>query len=99
MRWRNKQRGDKRYIKRFAILPVSIGEETRWLEIVYIEQVVVRGVFIDCYWEDNRFLSRSEYTHLKFGKPLSEGLRDGIANPDMNMVNKIHEDLKILWRM
>lgn len=41
MRWTVKypEHGDVRYIKRFLFLPLTIGNETRWLERVEIRQV------------------------------------------------------------
>lgn len=35
MKFINKPR---RCVKRFALLPITIGDETRWLEVVYIRQ-------------------------------------------------------------
>ncbi len=41
MKWTKKkklEKGDKRTIRRFLFLPLKINEETRWLEMVNIEQ-------------------------------------------------------------
>lgn len=39
MRWIGPDIGDKRIVKRFAILPIIVYNETVWLEFVKIEQV------------------------------------------------------------
>ena len=53
-----------RTIKRFAIFPVCIDDEYRWLEMVYIEQKLCRGFWHD-WWEDKSFVSKSEYLQYK----------------------------------
>lgn len=58
MRWKKKdkssyQSGDLRIVSFFAILPLTVGEETRWLE-----QVTVKQVYVDyCYLGDGDFES------------------------------------------
>jgi len=39
MRWKHPEQYDTRVIKTFAIFPIRLGDETRWLEWVYINQV------------------------------------------------------------
>ena len=38
MRWKIPNNGDKRIVKRFALFPIRIDNECRWLEFVYIQQ-------------------------------------------------------------
>lgn len=43
MRWTQKEKqyasnGDKRIVKRFLLFPLTLNNETRWLEFVEIEQ-------------------------------------------------------------
>ena len=50
------QTGDKRVVKRFLILPLTINKETRWLEFVKIEQ---HAYDVDYYffpWHNIKFL-------------------------------------------
>lgn len=55
-----------RIIKRLAVFPIRIGKEYRWLEIVYIEQSLCEGTYSDTlWWEDERFVSKSEYLEYK----------------------------------
>lgn len=53
-----------RDISKFALLPICIGNEIRWLEKVYIEQVLVVVYDIDNIddltqkkWENKRFIN------------------------------------------
>lgn len=53
-----------RNISKFALLPICIGNEIRWLEKVYIEQVLVVVYDIDNIddstqkkWENKRFMN------------------------------------------
>lgn len=53
-----------RDISKFALLPICIGNEIRWLEKVYIEQVLVVVYDIDNIddstqkkWENKRFMN------------------------------------------
>lgn len=53
-----------RNISKFALLPICIGNEIRWLEKVYIEQVLVVVYDIDNIddltqkkWENERFIN------------------------------------------
>lgn len=39
MRFKKVQHGDERIIRRFALLPVEVGNEYRWLEFIYYRQV------------------------------------------------------------
>ena len=78
MRFERAQIGEKRYIKQFALFPIRIGSETRWLERVYIEQCTGHNCFYDIVWKNARFLSYSEYCMLKFGENLVKVLEKGI---------------------
>lgn len=66
MRWKNKPKskvGDERVITSFLILPVKIGNETRWLEKAKIRQVL-KGKYtfegglphLKEYWDDIEFI-------------------------------------------
>jgi hypothetical protein len=58
MRWLNEpvaRIGDVRQIQVFLWLPRRIGDETRWLERVWIRQVFEAGGW-DTYWRDVCFL-------------------------------------------
>ena len=54
-----------RIIKRFAWLPITVDDETRWLETVYIYQSVSRG-FGQPKWQyqDSFFTTESAYREL-----------------------------------
>ena len=39
MRWTEPENGDVKIKRKFAILPISVGKETRWLEWVTIKYV------------------------------------------------------------
>lgn len=43
MRWSVPRTGERRIIKRFALLPIEIDNEYVWLEEVYIEQSYSRN--------------------------------------------------------
>ena len=66
MRWKERS---KRIIKRFAILPVCIDGEYRWLETVYILQYFGnvyhswRSATIG--WYNSRFVTKADYIHMK----------------------------------
>ena len=68
MKWKKKKiieqpdpvHGDTRMFRKFLWLPLTINDETRWLESVWIVQKYVKldlacGVDIT-YWEDYRFM-------------------------------------------
>lgn len=38
--------GQTRIIKKFALFPITIGNETRWLERVWIEQKIIKYIYI-----------------------------------------------------
>ena len=52
MRWKKKY---NRVIKRFAFLPIRVGDEYRWLETVYIRQTR-RAEWVNVMW-----ISKEEY--------------------------------------
>lgn len=58
MRWSKLKTGDMRIIKRFALFPITINSEVRWLEWCVIEQ---RAYDVDYYvffpWHNKRFLN------------------------------------------
>lgn len=58
MRWIKKY---KRYVKRFAMLPIKIRDETRWLETVYLEQKYDAWKFPFPGWINCDFVSEGLY--------------------------------------
>ena len=49
-------------IKRFALFPITIGMETRWLETVYIKAYYWIGpVSNKTYWEYEEFVERDDF--------------------------------------
>ena len=70
MRWK---KDSCRIIKRFAIFPIRIDREYRWLEIVYIEQEMWEGIWSgNIYYDDKKFVSKSEYLEYKHKQRLKE---------------------------
>lgn len=58
MRWSEHREGDKKIVKKFLLLPLTINYETRWLETVTIE-CRYKEYFYDC-WVPIRFLDNME---------------------------------------
>jgi hypothetical protein len=56
--------GQRRVIRRFALLPITANYERRWLEWVYIEQYYVVSVWEMC-WGNNRFVTKENYERFK----------------------------------
>ena len=54
--------GDKRVVRRFAILPIKIEKEIRWFEFVYIEQYY--SEFYES-WYNNRFVDQDRWKMYK----------------------------------
>ena len=50
--------GDTRIITKFALLPITAGGETRWLQSVRIEQTLEEnGTYgVDTVWDNTRFI-------------------------------------------
>lgn len=71
MRWTIKeqltpQRNETRIIKKFAILPIQIGSEKRWLETVYIKQQYEQiGIFTFSPWDwvNIKFVASVDYNN------------------------------------
>ena len=61
MKWVKRTR---RCIKYFALLPIKIGYEYRWLEVVYIYQT--RNYYD--LWNDRRFITKEEYLGYRGNK-------------------------------
>ena len=55
MRWKHPKNGDRKIKRKFALLPIAINYETRWLEWVNIEYEYYDGIF-DSYWIADRFI-------------------------------------------
>ena len=51
------QTGDKRTIKKFALLPIIINEEVRWLEFVTIYQEFIIG-YGSTIWLNIKFIDQ-----------------------------------------
>jgi len=51
MRWVNELYGTERTIRKFALLPINVRNEYRWLEMVTIRQSRIIGS-----WENLRFI-------------------------------------------
>ena len=67
MRWTVKEKrypcwNDRRIVKRFAFVPIRVGNEKRWLEVVYIKQRYGRefGSCSRC-WINEEFVIKEDY--------------------------------------
>ena len=77
MRFRIKNYGDERVVKRFTLFPISMRinpydslnteEVVIWLETVYIKQCVECGLCRKV-WENKRLATREEYIEYKKSK-------------------------------
>ena len=77
MKFKLKDYGDKRIVKRFALFPITMRVNPYdhlntekvliWLETVYIKQVVECGAF-GKVWKNERLAIRDEYIHYKNNK-------------------------------
>lgn len=58
MRWKAPGDGDVKIKKKFALLPITIGKETRWLEWVNIKYVYHESIllFDYNYWVPKEFI-------------------------------------------
>lgn len=63
MRWFRNKFGDLRYIKKFAISPIEIKGEIKWLEWVYVMQKYVGFRYKSC-WENVIFITKEEYNEM-----------------------------------
>ena len=59
--------GNRSIIKRFAVFPVTVNYETRWLETVYIFRLRENGQRYLCgdFWSSTRFATKDEYLTYK----------------------------------
>lgn len=57
MRWYKPQTGAERVIKKFAIYPIRIGNEVRWLETCIILQVAYDVDYYLFPWKKEKFLN------------------------------------------
>lgn len=48
--------GDVRVVKRFALFPMYIGEEGRWLQWVRVKQTFNKSFFNSDWWSNSEFL-------------------------------------------
>lgn len=53
-----------RCVKRFALLPITIEQETRWFEVVYIRQWRCPGMTF-FPWVDHEFIDKETYKKWK----------------------------------
>ncbi len=58
MRWTKRY---TRYIKRFAIFPIKIKDEIRWLETVYLRQYYDVWTVPFSMWKNKEFVTAEEY--------------------------------------
>lgn len=70
MRWIKKNYyKSTRVVRKFALFPICVGDETRWLETVYILQ---KRAFPGApYWTDVDFVTKEEY-YFQFKKEEEE---------------------------
>ena len=61
MRWKNPKQGDRSTVTKFLLIPVTIGDETRWLEKATIERICK-----PFYFEDTVFM---DWVNLRFVNP------------------------------
>lgn len=66
MRWYKKRKADIRYRRRFALFPCRIGNEVRWLEMIYLKQSRWYD-WDEKGWENIKFLTKEDYL-LAIGK-------------------------------
>lgn len=57
MKWRMPFDGQTRIVKRFALFPIRLQGECRWLEMCYIEQ---KYIYYEDMWFDSRFVTKEE---------------------------------------
>lgn len=62
MRWTANYHGKIRYVKRFALLPIKIDHEVRWLETCYIRQY-----WHEYYgwWLNTEFITEETYKRIQ----------------------------------
>ena len=66
MRWFAPTRGSTRIIKRFAMLPIEVNKENRWLEWCYIKQEYYVPCYCgESYWKPIKFVAEEDYEHYK----------------------------------
>ena len=67
--------GDMRIIKRFALFPITVKYETRWLETVYILQIRKHfiGYLLSDYWDDIGFTDKAEYKKWRLNYEREKG--------------------------
>lgn len=70
MRWIEPRPGDEKIVKKFALFPITICEETRWLEWVTIKYVYRSYAHTDMYgdrylayrWSKETFIDEDKNT-------------------------------------
>lgn len=66
MRWTKPTDGTTRVIKCFALFPICIVRECRWLEWCYIKQVYYRAAgYYDATWNNDKFVIKEDYESYK----------------------------------
>lgn len=55
MKWKHPKDGDRKIKRKFALLPITINYETRWLEWVNVEYEYCQEIFFS-YWAANKFI-------------------------------------------
>lgn len=56
MRWQEPKDGDEKIVKKFALLPITLGRETRWLEFVTIKYIYAGYHHIRGCWYPDSFI-------------------------------------------
>lgn len=57
MRWIEPAPASRRVVKKFALIPICIGREVRWLETV---RIVQKWNYINRIWVNDRFVGDDE---------------------------------------
>lgn len=76
MRKYNGKPGDRRIVRRFLAVPVTINGETRWLETAYIEQAKFGGLGpLESWWESVAWATEEEFNTMEGIRSSNEVIR------------------------
>lgn len=64
MEWNKPDNGDERIVKRFALLPIRIYKNVKWLKMCYIRQVYIERYGYSL-WNNLSFVTKDEYIRTK----------------------------------
>lgn len=98
MRFLKKQKakyGDTRVVSYFAFVPLTIGDETRWMEVVHVKQSAVGGIMYAAMWVNESFVEDPNKSDLlrAYEPKDTELLRAVDAAPDLLSISPVHSDL------